>query len=213
MRMSTAGMHRTSIDAILDHQFQMAKTQQQITTGKKFQTAAEDPIGATRAAVLDRTLADNEQYGRNSDTIESRLSYEEQSLADATSLLQSARDLALQGANSTLGPGERKMLANDVRQQLAALLDVSNRDDSNGEYLFAGTRTSTKPFALGATGVNYQGDLTNRQIRISSSQSLADGHTGADVFMSIPEGYGVFSTTVGTANTGSGSIDVGCVTD
>src|ERR1043165_3655639 len=86
MRLSTAGMHRTSIDAILEHQYQMARTQQQITTGKKFQTAADDPIGATRAAVLDRTVAENEQYGRNSNIIESRLNYEEQSLADATSL-------------------------------------------------------------------------------------------------------------------------------
>jgi flagellar hook-associated protein 3 FlgL len=213
MRLSTAGMHRNSIDAILEHQYRLSKTQQQITTGKKFQTAAEDPIGATRAQVLDRTLADNEQYGRNSNIIEARLNYEEQSLADATSLLQAARDLALGGANSTLGPVERKMLANDVRQQLAALLDVSNRDDSNGEYLFAGTRTSTKPFTLSASGIDYQGDLTNRQIRISSSQSLADSHNGADVFMNIPEGNGTFGTMVGTANTGSGSIDVGRVTD
>ena len=213
MRLSTAGMHRSSIDAILEHQFQMAKTQQQITTGKKFQTAAEDPIGATRAAVLDRTVAENAQFGRNSNIVEARLNYEEQSLADASSLLQAARDLALQGANSTLGPVERKMLANDVRQQLAAMLDVSNRDDSNGEYLFAGTRTSTKPFALGATGVNYQGDLSSRQIRISSSQSIADGHTGVDVFMNIAEGNGVFGTQVGAANTGSGSIDVGRVSD
>lgn len=212
MRLSTAGMHRNSIEAILDHQARLAKTQQQITTGNKFQTAAEDPIGATRAATLDRTLAENTQFGRNSNIIEARLNYEEQAMADATSLLQAARDLALQGANSTLGPVERKMLANDVRQQLAALLDLSNRDDSNGEYLFAGTRTGTKPFALGTTGVNYQGDLTNRQIRVSSSQSLADGHNGADVFMGIPQGNGVFSTSVG-ANDGSGSIDVGRVND
>jgi len=213
MRLSTAGMHRTSIDSILDHQYQMAKTQQQITTGKKFQTAAEDPIGATRAAVLDRTVAENAQFARNSNILEARLNYEEQSLADATGLLQAARDLALQGANSTLGPVELKMLANDVRQQLAGLLDVANRDDSNGEYLFAGTRTSTKPFALGAGGVNYQGDGINRQIRVSSSQSIADGHSGADVFMNIAEGNGVFGTTVGAANTGTGSIDVGRVTD
>jgi flagellar hook-associated protein 3 FlgL len=73
MRMSTAGMHSTSINAILDHQVRMAKTQQQLTTGKKFQTASEDPIGATRAAVLDRTLADNAQYERNSNIIETRL--------------------------------------------------------------------------------------------------------------------------------------------
>jgi len=213
MRLSTAGMHRNSIDAILEHQFKLAKTQQQITTGKKFQTAAEDPIGATRAAGLDRTLADNAQYERNSNIIESRLKYEEASLADATAFLQSARDLALQGANASLGPSERKALASNVRQQLAAMLEVSNRDDSNGEYLFSGTSTATKPFAASASGVNYQGDLTNRQIRISGSQSLADSHTGAEVFMNITERNGVFRTSVNAGNTGSGSIDVGRVAD
>ena len=81
MRLSTAGMHRNSIEAILEHQVKLAKTQTQITTGKKFQTAAEDPIGATRAATLDRTLADNAQYGRNSNIIEARLNYEEQAMA------------------------------------------------------------------------------------------------------------------------------------
>ena len=55
MRVSTAGMHRTTIDAILDHQVKLSKTQNQVTTGKKFQTAAEDPIGAARVAGLDRT--------------------------------------------------------------------------------------------------------------------------------------------------------------
>ncbi len=211
MRLSTAGMHRTSISAILEHQVRLSKTQQQITTGKKFQTAAEDPIGATRVAALDRTLADNAQYARNSSIIESRLSYEEQTLADITAVLQSVRDTALQGANSTLGLEERRMLANDVRQNLAALMEMANRDDGNGEFLFAGTSSGTRPFAQGTTGVNYLGDQTTRQIRISSTQSLSDVHTGADVFMGIAERNGVFRTTVGAANTGNATVDVGRV--
>jgi flagellar hook-associated protein 3 FlgL len=213
MRMSTAGMHNASISAILDHQVQMAKTQAQLTTGRKFQTASEDPIGATRAAVLDRTLAENAQYARNSNILEARLNYEEQSLADATSLLQSARDLALQGANSTLGVEERRMLASNIRQHLAGLMEIANRDDANGEYLFAGTATATRPFATGAGGMSYQGDVTNRQIRISNSQSLADSHSGADVFMNILPGNGVFTTAADAANAGTGSIDVGSVDD
>ena len=213
MRLSTAGMHRTSIDAILDHQAKMAKTQQQITTGRRFTTAAEDPIGAVRAVGLDRTLADNAQYDRNSNIIESRLSYEEQTLADVTTLLQSARDLALQGANSTLGLEERRMLANEVRQNLAALMEMANRDDGNGEFLFAGTSTATRPFVQSTTGANYLGDQTTRQIRISSTQSLADVHTGADVFMGIAERNGVFRTTVNAGNTGTATIDVGRVVD
>src|SRR5688572_11426018 len=113
MRMSTAAFHRNSVNAILEQQTRLARTQTQVTSGKRFQTAAEDPIAATRAAGIDRTVADNKQYERNSNIIESRLSYEEQSLADVTLLLQKARDLSLQGANATLGQPERRMLATE----------------------------------------------------------------------------------------------------
>ncbi len=213
MRISTAGMHRTTIDAILDNQVKLSKTQNQITTGKKFQTAGEDPIGAIRVAGLEAKVADNAQYARNSNIIESRLGYEEQTLADITSVLQSARDTALAGGNAALGKDERKMLANQVRQNLAALMEMANRQDAHGEYLFAGTSTATRPFAQGTTGVNYQGDNTTRQIRISSTQSLADAHTGADAFMGITERNGVFRTTVSATNTGNATVGVGTVTD
>ena len=197
MRMSTTGMSNASINAILDHQVQMAKTQQQLTTGKKFQTASEDPIGATRAAVLDRTLADNAQYEKNSNVIQTRLNYSEQGMADATAILQRVRELALEGANTTLGSTERKMLAGEVRQNAAALLDIANRTDANGEYLYAGTSTNTKPFTTGPSGVTYQGDLTNRQVRISPTArpSSAKSSSGVTV-MTLKSGFSGSSSMV-----------------
>jgi flagellar hook-associated protein 3 FlgL len=213
MRLSTAGLHRNSINAILEQQTRLARTQEQITTGKRFSSAAEDPIAATRAAALDRTLAENAQFERNSNILEARLNYEEQSLADVSNLLQQVRELSLQGANTTLGPTERGMLANDVRQKLAALMDLANGVDANGEYLFAGTSTSTRPFVQDVGGVSYLGDATNRQIRISATQSLADSHSGVDAFMNITERNGVFTTNVTTTNTGGATIDVGRVSD
>lgn len=213
MRISTAGMHRTSINAILEQQSRMAATQQQVTTGLKFTKASEDPIGATRVATLERALADNEQYKRNSDIVQTRLNYSEQAMADVTNLLQRVRELTLQGANSTMGSSELRSLANEVRQNAAEMLDIANRTDANGEYLYSGTSTAVRPFTQGTGGVTYQGDLVNRQIRISNTQSLADGHDGAAVFMGIAEGNGVFRTTVAAANAGSGTIDVGSVAD
>jgi len=213
MRISTAGMHRNSIDAILESQVKLAKTQNQVATGKKIQTASDDPIGATHVEGLQRKIADNAQYGRNSNVIQGRLSYEEQTLADMTSVLQSARDSALAGGNATLDAEGRKTLANQVRQSLAALMDMANRQDANGEYLFSGTSTATAPFVQGASGVVYQGDQTTRQIRISSTQSLSDVHTGQDAFMGITERNGVFRTTVAATNTGDANIGVGTVTD
>jgi flagellar hook-associated protein 3 FlgL len=213
MRLSTAAIHRSSIDAILEQQTRLARTQQQVTSGKRFQTSSEDPIAAARAAALDRTVADNTQYARNSNILQSRLNYEEQSLADVTTLLQRARELALEGANDTLGKNERDMLATELRQLVSELVDTSNRDDGNGEYLFAGSSTGTKPFARGTTGVNYVGDQTTRYIRISGSQALADGHAGTEVFMNVTQANGTFRTAVSAANTGTGTIDVGTVID
>jgi len=213
VRLSTAAIHRTSIDAILAQQTRLARTQTQVTSGKRFQTSAEDPIAATRAAALDRTVADNAQFERNSNIIESRLNYEEQSLSDATQVMQKARELALQGANSTLGQGERNMLVTELRQLRGELVDIANRDDGNGEFLFAGTSTGTKPFAQGATGVNYVGDQTTRFIRVSGSQAIADGHPGSEVFMNLTQANGTFRTAVNPANTGSATIDVGTVVD
>jgi flagellar hook-associated protein 3 FlgL len=170
-------------------------------------------VAATRAAALDRTVADNAQFERNSNIIESRLNYEEQSLTDVTLLLQKSRDLALQGANATLGQGERNMLVTELRQLRGELIDIANRDDGNGEYLFAGTSTGTRPFADGTTGVSYLGDQTTRFIRVSGSQAIADGHPGTEVFMNLTQANGTFRTAVNAANTGTATVDVGTVVD
>jgi flagellar hook-associated protein 3 FlgL len=213
MRLSTAQYHRSSIDAILEQQTRLARTQTQVTSGKRFQTSSEDPIAATRAAALDRTVADNAQFARNSNILQSRLSYAEQSLSDLTLLMQRTRELALQGANSTLGQGERNMLVTELRHLRGELIDIANRDDGNGEYLFAGTSTGTRPFADSLTGVSYLGDQTTRFIRVSGSQAIADGHPGTEVFMNLTQANGTFRTSVNTANTGTATIDVGTVVD
>jgi flagellar hook-associated protein 3 FlgL len=105
------------------------------------------------------------------------------------------------------------MLATELRQLASELVDISNRDDGNGEYLFAGTSTGTKPFARGTTGVSYVGDQTTRHIRVSGSQAIADGHPGSEVFMNLTQANGTFRTEVSATNTGSGTIDVGTVVD
>ena len=183
-RISTAGMHNASVSAILEAQVKLAKIQDQVSTGKKFQTASDDPIGATRYAGLQRKLADNAQYARNSNVIQGRLSYEEQTLSDVTSMLQSARDTTLSGVNATLSQDERKVLATQVRQNLASLVDMANRQDSNGD--------------------NGEHDIT---------LARTDVHTGADAFMGIVGGNGGFNTAVSAANSGDATIDIGTVSN
>src|SRR6185436_6968575 len=92
------------------------------------------------------------------------------------------------------------------------LQQIANRQDGNGEYLFAGFSTGTQPFAGTGGSVSYVGDQGVRKLQISGSQSIADGLQGQQVFIEIPEGNGTFIATAG-GNTGTGIIGVQQVLD
>ncbi len=95
-------MHGSALAGILERNAALVKTQQQIASGKRIITPADDPAGAVRALDIDRAIAEFEQYDRNSDVVTNRLTYEEQTLNDMTGLLDRVRNLTLQGANATV---------------------------------------------------------------------------------------------------------------
>jgi flagellar hook-associated protein 3 FlgL len=210
-RISTAGQHNAALQAILERNSQLVKTQNQIATGKRINNPADDPAGAVRALDLDKALAEADQWGRNSDAATNRLSFEEQTLSDINSLLQSVRDTAVQGANATVDASSRADLAQQVQSRLDDLLAIANRKDANGEYLFSGYQTLTQPFSKNGTSVQYAGDQGVRLVQTSSTQKVADGHSGYDVFLQVSEANGVFVTGANAANTGSGVISPGTV--
>jgi flagellar hook-associated protein 3 FlgL len=212
-RISTAGFYYGALNALLDAQSQLAKTQSQVASGKRILTPADDPVGATRMQDLLQQLSGNEQYARNIVSARNRLSLEDQTLTDVGDELNRIRELTVQASNDTLDVNSRRMIQTEISGRLAALVDVANRRDAQGEYLFAGLASSTQPFARGPAGVTYQGDQGQRLQQISDTQRVADGDSGFDVFQRIGEGNGTFVTAAAPTNTGTGSIGVGSVTD
>jgi len=213
MRLSTQAYYSNSIAAMLDQQAALSKIQNQVASGKRVNTPADDPIAAVHILELERSKVESEQYDKNSALARSRLSLEEQSLADAGTLLTRVRELVLQASNiGTLTDNDRESIATELASRLEQMQDIANRKDGGGEYLFAGFSTLTQPFAGAASGnVTYSGDQGARQLQVGATQRVADSHSGFDVFMDIPSGNGTFDTSAGAANIGSGSIDVGSV--
>ena len=213
MRVSTAGLHQLALSGILERNSALVKTQNQIASGKRIQSPADDPSGAVRALDIDRALSESQQFERNADAVTNRLSYEEQTLADMTNLLQRVRDLTVQGANATVDATGRKAIATEIQGRLDELMGMANRKDANGEYLFSGFSTFTQPFSKSGGTVQYAGDQGVRLVQTSPTQKIGDGHPGFAVFQDIAEGNGTFVTGADPANTGSGSIDTGTVTN
>ena len=191
MRISTAQWYRQGVNAMLDSQSSLSKTQLQLATGQRMLAPSDDPTAATKVMELDRLLGEVDQYQRNADRAEARLRREEDVLAGAGDILQRVRELAVRANNDTLDAEDRKAIAAEVRQHLDGLMGVANATDTNGEYLFSGYRTSAPPFAdNGAGNYSYRGDQGQRLVQIGSSRHVATNDPGDTLFMGIDDGSG-----------------------
>jgi flagellar hook-associated protein 3 FlgL len=213
LRISTAGMQAAMLGSLLDAQARLARTQEQIASGRRINSPADDPIGATRIEALTRQIEAGRQYARNADAAANRLRFEEQALADLGNSLNRVRELVLQASNATVDPASRAMIRAEVAGRVQEMLDIANRQDGQGEYLFAGLASRTQPFERTDAGVVYRGDQGQRFQAVGATQRVADGDSGDAVFGRVPGGNGTFVTGAAAGNTGTGVIGVGSVLD
>ncbi len=187
MRISTSLLHQQGVNAILENQVAVAKTQLQLSSGRRMVQPADDPAGSEQAINLKALLAEAAQYKKNGDAARSRLEMEETALVQAGDILQRVRELAVRGLNGTQSAAERTAIALEVRQRLSDLLAVANTRDANGEFLFGGFyRGAAEAFVdNGGGSFSYNGDQGQRQLQISRSHQVAVGDHGADVFLGI----------------------------
>lgn len=199
MRISSAEIFRQSVATMNLQQSQLSKTQQQLATGLKRSTAADGPAEAARQLSVERSLAEVDQLGSNASLVGQRLALTENALADSSNILQRLRDIAINANNGTLSDSDRQALAVEVAAQRDALLQIANRQDGEGNWLFSGTEMgSGKPFVDGAT-VSYRGDQNQRQLEVAPGEFISDTRDGSAVFQRIPRSAGGTQAVFATA--------------
>lgn len=213
LRISTAGLHAQGLDALLRHQREIARTQQQINTGQKLTQAKDDPVAASTAQRLDHVVAMLSEFKRSANQVDNRLRLQEEALGDVGQALSRARELAIQGNNAPLSDNDRRAVAAEIRQLRESLIAIANRDDGNGRRLFAGTRDGVAPFADNAGTVSYLGDDGQNRVDIAPEVAVADTDPGSAVFLRVRTGDGYVRATAGAANTGSGVLQSANVSD
>lgn len=210
---STLTFQTNAVDSIEALENSISKTQNELSTDSILQNAADNPAAMVQVNQLNTQLSASQQYVSNGNLVGSNLKLEEQALTNATNVLQSAQDLALQANNSALSSSQLQDIGTQLSQQLQQLVGIGNSNDSNGNYLFGGYANTTQPFAQSSGSVSYSGAAETNQVQIGENQFVSTGDTGSSVFMNIPAGNGTFTTAAGSANTGTASIGPGSVTD
>ncbi len=190
-RISTAMLFDRGIAAMLEQQAKLSQSQLQIATGKRILSPKDDPIGAAYALDLRTTISQTEQYQLNAERAYSRLELQESVLKGVDDLVPRIRELTIQGLNDSNSPGDRRAIAQELRQINDQLMAMANTKDSNGEYIFAGYDADAIPFANPADGIfSYSGDAGTRSLQISPTRQVQDRENGFDVFMDINESLG-----------------------
>lgn len=212
-RLSTTQIYSNASAAIGAKQSEIARLQNQLSTGKRIASLADDPAAAAGASVIRSGLAANTQYEANRQVATERLSSAESTLGVVSDTLQSVRELLVSAGNGGFSDADRATVAGQLKEHLATLIGLANSGDGRGGYLFGGNRETTPPFVPDGARVDYAGDDGRRTIDVSSSRSIDASFSGADVFARIKSGNGVFTTAALGANAGSGVIDGGRITD
>jgi flagellar hook-associated protein 3 FlgL len=213
MRISTGTLFSENIRNLGNLQVNIGHTQQQVSTGKRILTPADDPVAAARAIELNQSDAMNTQLATNRASALNTLSLSESILQSVTQLLQDAKTVAVYAGNATLNQSDRRSLATELQGRLEELLGLANSTDGAGNYLFSGAQGSTQPFTNTATGIQYQGDDIKRNVQVSASRQISSTDVGSDMFMRVRNGNGTYLAAPAATNAGGGVISPGVVTD
>jgi len=212
VRLSTKTIFEQGVFNLQRSQADVFRTQDQISSGRRVRTPADDPVTAARALEVEQSRGISKQYQRNNDSAQAALSASENAISNAVALLQDVRTVAVNAGNGALSSNELRSLAAELRGRYQELLGIANSTDGNGLYLFSGYQGTTRPFSESTPGsVAYAGDQGSRLIRISASREIPSSDPGSDIFQRIKNGNGTFVTEVDESNTGSGVIGPGTV--
>jgi len=206
MRISTSTIYDAGVGSMQEQSGRLLQTQQQIASGRRMLTPADDPVAAARALDVSQSQSINTQHLTNSSNASDSLGLEESVLGSITGVLQNVRDLAVNAGSGILNQSDRSTLANALRGSYQELLGLANSTDGNGQYIFSGYQGGVRPFVASATGaVTYKGDQGQRLIQVSPSRQIAVNDAGEDIFLKNQNVFATINDLATLLETSSGS--------
>jgi len=192
MRVSNQQIVSSALNGAQTQLAALMRAQAQLSSGKRVMTPSDDPAAAGSILMLQAATQSNNQEQLNAQDGQAWVNGTDSQLQQASTLLQRARDLAVQ-AGSSLGASPSNAIATEILSIRDQLVAVAN-SQQQGRGLFSG-------FAGGAAvtqvaGVwTYTGDSGAIQRRIGE-QNLVTVNVTADQVLGFSAGAGQDSVTM-----------------
>lgn len=180
-RITSSTMTQQSLRTLQTNLADRERLQNQAASQRAFRSPSEDPAAAATTLGVHGEQSRVAQYARNLSDGMAWVTTVDTALGASTDLLNRARDLTAQGANSgALSPTARESIAQELETISAELLAQANTRVL-GRSVFAGTSDSGQAFEPGTFAFNgSQGDGVRR--RISDNETVRVDFDGSQAF-------------------------------
>ena len=195
MQISTNQLFDRATSQLSNLQSDLAVSQAKIAAQKQVLNPSAAPDQAAAIARFKSVLSRQDSYVKSLDNLNSRLAIQDSTLSNASDALIRIKELTIEANDATNDPISRKLLAGEMKAMRDQLLSLANSTDTNGKFIYSGSRMTTPPFAADAQGqITYQGDQTRMLQAIGDQRNVAMNQPGSQVFVRVVRTAGDGST-------------------
>lgn len=210
---SIQNTHRNVTYALALHSRDLARLQEQVSTGSRVNRISDDPSVAAQLLSLESQKQSLIHYQDGLTDIVNTMEMATTILESMTAELRSTQEVLTQIAGGIHGQSNRDRIADSIDDRLEQTLLLANTKNGN-RYLFSGAKTSTQPFVATRdnnneiTAVTYQGSQEQRRVEVAAGVKTAVYWVGNDVFRGSQRKTAEFVLDNTGATIGSGTSGV-----
>jgi flagellar hook-associated protein 3 FlgL len=161
------------------------KQQELIASGKRVQVPSDDPTSYSIISRLIDSQSTTEQYLSNASRLSSDLKIIDDKLTKVTDILNRMSELTTTASDNT-NYLSYPSFAEEVNEMLEEMLVIANTQ-SQGNYIFAGLRSTVSPYVATRdaegkiTGITYRGSSSTHQVEVGQDVYVVGNTIGTDL--------------------------------
>jgi flagellar hook-associated protein 3 FlgL len=186
MRIATSTIYEAQTASIDNLTAVYQQQGQELSSGKSLNVPSDNPTVIAQDLSVRADNAVQTQIGSNLSDLNSQLTTVDGALSSLSNILQSARNLAVEGASDTVNATQRQAIAQQIDQLLQETVGLANTQ-YNGKYVFGGTDTPTSIPLVQAQGspaatVTSQGNIVQQTQELPNGTTVPTGVTLQQAF-------------------------------
>ncbi|MDG2420790.1 MAG: flagellar hook-associated protein FlgL [Gammaproteobacteria bacterium] len=173
MKISTSQYFKTMNDQMTTQQGKISKLQSQLSLGKKQVTPSTDVKATTKALKLTQVITQQRDDIANLQSVNAGYREEEAAMISMVDMIRRMQDIAVAASSETYNADDLTTFAIEVEGYMDDIRGLANSRDSNGHFMFSGTKVTTLPFTKQADGtVVYNGNQTEPKLELDTGYKL-----------------------------------------